>query len=106
MAIGVDCASALRPACRASIRRAQAPWITRRVGLRFGSCAAAACLNLLERQVTVADIAVAAMDALWECRRDAARHAGLAAAWSIPIVASDNASSVRYLPSAVSPERL
>jgi diguanylate cyclase (GGDEF)-like protein/PAS domain S-box-containing protein len=55
------------------------------VGIRFGSCAAAVYLS---RQVTVADIET---DALWECRREAARHAGLSAAWSAPIVASDGA---------------
>jgi len=53
------------------------------VGIRFGSCAAAVYLS---RQVTVADIET---DALWEYRRVAARHAGLSAAWSAPIVASD-----------------
>jgi diguanylate cyclase (GGDEF)-like protein/PAS domain S-box-containing protein len=37
-------------------------------------------------RVTVADIDT---DALWEFRREAARHAGLSAAWSAPIVASD-----------------
>ena len=72
------------------------------VGLRFGSCAAAACLG---RQLTVEDIAV---DTVWECRRDAARHAGLAAAWSTPIVASDGAiigtfSSFRRKPGAPQP---
>jgi diguanylate cyclase (GGDEF)-like protein/PAS domain S-box-containing protein len=55
------------------------------VGIRFGSCAAAVYLS---RQVTVADIET---DALWEYRREAARHAGLSAAWSAPIVASDGA---------------
>ena len=40
----------------------------------------------LSRQVTVADIET---DALWEFRREAAQHAGLRAAWSAPIVASD-----------------
>jgi len=53
------------------------------VGIRFGSCAAAAYLS---RQVTVADIE---NDALWEYRREAARHAGFRAAWSAPIIASD-----------------
>ncbi len=53
------------------------------VGIRFGSCAAAVYLS---RQVTVADIDT---DALWEYRREAAQHAGLRAAWSAPIVASD-----------------
>ncbi len=53
------------------------------VGIRFGSCAAAVYLS---RQVTVADIE---SDALWEFRRDAAEHAGLRAAWSAPILASD-----------------
>jgi len=53
------------------------------VGIRFGSCAAAVYLT---RQITVADIET---DALWEFRREAARHAGLRAAWSTPIVASD-----------------
>jgi diguanylate cyclase (GGDEF)-like protein/PAS domain S-box-containing protein len=55
------------------------------VGIRFGSCAAAV---YLARQVTVADIDT---DALWEFRREAARHSGLSAAWSAPIVASDGA---------------
>jgi diguanylate cyclase (GGDEF)-like protein/PAS domain S-box-containing protein len=55
------------------------------VGIRFGSCAAAVYLS---RQVTVADIET---DALWEYRREAAMHAGLSAAWSAPIVASDGA---------------
>ena len=40
----------------------------------------------LSRLVTVADIET---DALWEFRREAARQAGLRAAWSAPIVASD-----------------
>jgi len=53
------------------------------IGIRFGSCAAAV---YLARQVTVADIET---DALWEFRREAARHASLRAAWSTPIVASD-----------------
>ena len=53
------------------------------VGIRFGSCSAAVYLS---RQVTVADIET---DAFWEYRREAAQHAGLRAAWSAPIVASD-----------------
>ncbi len=53
------------------------------IGIRYGSCAAAV---YLARQVTVADIET---DALWEFRREAALHAGLRAAWSAPIVASD-----------------
>jgi diguanylate cyclase (GGDEF)-like protein/PAS domain S-box-containing protein len=53
------------------------------VGIRFGSCSAAVYLS---RQVTVANIET---DALWEFRRQAAQHAGLHAAWSAPIVASD-----------------
>jgi diguanylate cyclase (GGDEF)-like protein/PAS domain S-box-containing protein len=53
------------------------------IGIRFGSCSAAV---YLARQITVADIET---DALWEFRRDAARHATLRAAWSTPIVASD-----------------
>jgi diguanylate cyclase (GGDEF)-like protein/PAS domain S-box-containing protein len=53
------------------------------IGIRFGSCAASV---YLARQVTVADIQ---SDALWEFRREAAQHAGLRAAWSAPIVASD-----------------
>ena len=53
------------------------------VGIRFGSCSAAV---YLARQVTVADIET---DALWEFRRDAARHARLRSAWATPIVASD-----------------
>ena len=53
------------------------------IGLRFGSCSAAV---FLARQVTVADIEA---DALWEFRRDVAKQAGLRAAWSAPIVASD-----------------
>ncbi len=53
------------------------------VGIRFGSCSAAVYLS---RQVIVADIDA---DALWEYRREAAQHAGLRAAWSAPIVASD-----------------
>ncbi len=53
------------------------------IGIRFGSCSAAV---YLARQITVADIEA---DALWEYRRDAARHAALRAAWSTPIVASD-----------------
>jgi diguanylate cyclase (GGDEF)-like protein/PAS domain S-box-containing protein len=53
------------------------------VGIRFGSCSAAVYLS---RQVTVADIDT---DALWEYRREAAQHAGLRAAWSAPILASD-----------------
>ena len=53
------------------------------IGIRFGSCAAAV---YLARQVTVADIET---DALWEFRRDAALHAGVRAAWSTPILASD-----------------
>jgi diguanylate cyclase (GGDEF)-like protein/PAS domain S-box-containing protein len=55
------------------------------VGNRYGSCAAAISLA---RQVTVPDIE---LDGFWECRREAARHAGLRAAWSAPIVASDGA---------------
>jgi diguanylate cyclase (GGDEF)-like protein/PAS domain S-box-containing protein len=53
------------------------------IGIRFGSCSAAVYLG---RQVTVADVET---DALWEFRREAARHAGLRSAWSIPILASD-----------------
>jgi len=53
------------------------------IGIRFGSCAAAVYLS---RQVTIADIET---DALWEFRREAAQIAGLRAAWSAPIVASD-----------------
>jgi diguanylate cyclase (GGDEF)-like protein/PAS domain S-box-containing protein len=53
------------------------------IGIRFGSCAAAV---FLARQVTVADIEA---DAFWEFRREAAKHAGLRAAWCAPIVASD-----------------
>jgi diguanylate cyclase (GGDEF)-like protein/PAS domain S-box-containing protein len=53
------------------------------IGIRFGSCAASVYLS---RQVTVADIE---SDALWEFRRDAAVFAGLRAAWSAPILASD-----------------
>ncbi|MGO9934502.1 MAG: PAS domain S-box protein [Steroidobacteraceae bacterium] len=53
------------------------------VAIRFGSCAAAVYLN---RLVIVADIQT---DALWEFRREAALHAGVRAAWSAPIVASD-----------------
>ena len=53
------------------------------IGIRFGSCAAAVYLS---RQVTVADIET---DAYWEFRREAAQHAGLRAAWSAPILASD-----------------
>ena len=53
------------------------------VGIRYGSCAAAV---YLARQITVADIET---DALWEFRREAALRAGLRAAWSTPIVASD-----------------
>jgi diguanylate cyclase (GGDEF)-like protein/PAS domain S-box-containing protein len=53
------------------------------VGIRFGSCAAAVYLS---RLVIVADVET---DALWEFRREAARHAGIRAAWSAPIVASD-----------------
>lgn len=53
------------------------------IGIRFGSCSAAVYLS---RQVTVADIET---DALWEFRREAARLAGLRAAWSAPILSSD-----------------
>ncbi len=53
------------------------------IGIRYGSCSAAVYLS---RLVIVADVET---DALWEFRRDAARHAGLRAAWSTPIVASD-----------------
>jgi diguanylate cyclase (GGDEF)-like protein/PAS domain S-box-containing protein len=53
------------------------------IGIRFGSCAAAV---YLARQITVADID---SDALWEYRREAAQRAGLRAAWSAPIMASD-----------------
>jgi diguanylate cyclase (GGDEF)-like protein/PAS domain S-box-containing protein len=53
------------------------------VGIRFGSCSAAV---YLARQVTVADVEA---DALWEFRREAAQRAGLKAAWSTPILASD-----------------
>jgi diguanylate cyclase (GGDEF)-like protein/PAS domain S-box-containing protein len=53
------------------------------IGIRFGSCSAAVYLS---RLVIVADIET---DALWEFRREAAHHAGLRAAWSAPIVASD-----------------
>ncbi len=41
---------------------------------------------ILSRLVIVADIET---DALWEYRREAALHAGVRAAWSAPIVASD-----------------
>jgi diguanylate cyclase (GGDEF)-like protein/PAS domain S-box-containing protein len=53
------------------------------IGIRYGSCAAAV---YLARQITVADIET---DAFWEFRREAAQRAGLRAAWSTPIVASD-----------------
>ena len=53
------------------------------IGIRFGSCSAAV---YLARQITVPDIE---SDALWEFRREAARHASVRAAWSTPIVASD-----------------
>ena len=53
------------------------------IGIRYGSCAAAV---YLARQITVADIET---DALWEFRREAALNAGLRAAWSTPILASD-----------------
>ena len=53
------------------------------IGIRFGSCSASVYLS---RPVTVADIET---DALWEFRREAAGHAGLRAAWSAPIPASD-----------------
>jgi len=52
-------------------------------GLRFGSCAAAAHLA---RPVVIADVGT---DPVWEYRRDAADAAGLRAAWSAPILASD-----------------
>jgi diguanylate cyclase (GGDEF)-like protein/PAS domain S-box-containing protein len=53
------------------------------VGIRFGSCAAAV---YLARPIAVADVET---DALWEFRRGAAMSAGLRAAWSGPIMASD-----------------
>ncbi|HEY2678208.1 MAG TPA: PAS domain S-box protein [Steroidobacteraceae bacterium] len=53
------------------------------IGIRYGSCAAAVYLS---RLVIVADVET---DALWEFRREAARHAGLRAAWSAPIVSSE-----------------
>ena len=53
------------------------------IGIRYGSCSAAVYLS---RLVIVADVET---DALWEFRREAARHAGLRAAWSTLIVASD-----------------
>jgi diguanylate cyclase (GGDEF)-like protein/PAS domain S-box-containing protein len=52
------------------------------VGLRNGSCAAAVYLG---RQVLVANLA---SDPLWQQRRTAALDAGLAAAWSSPIIAA------------------
>ena len=105
---GSACAIHLLDGDRQSLRFGAAPSLPREfvaamdhapLGLRFGSCAAAACLA---RQVTVHDIAA---DALWECRREAARYAGLAAAWSTPIVASDGTiigtfSSFRRQPGA------
>src|SRR6202000_2450703 len=54
------------------------------IGIRYGSASAAVYLS---RLVTVADIET---DALWEYRREAARQAGVRAAWSAPIVASDD----------------
>jgi diguanylate cyclase (GGDEF)-like protein/PAS domain S-box-containing protein len=53
------------------------------IGIRYGSCSAAVYLS---RMVTVADVQT---DALWEYRREAARHAAFRAAWSAPIMASD-----------------
>jgi diguanylate cyclase (GGDEF)-like protein/PAS domain S-box-containing protein len=53
------------------------------IGIHVGSCAAAVHFA---RQITVADIE---HDELWEFRRAAALQAGLRAAWSAPIVASD-----------------
>jgi diguanylate cyclase (GGDEF)-like protein/PAS domain S-box-containing protein len=53
------------------------------IGMRYGSCAAAA---YLVRPVLVDDIAA---DVSWEFRRDAALGAGLRAAWSLPILSSD-----------------
>jgi diguanylate cyclase (GGDEF)-like protein/PAS domain S-box-containing protein len=52
-------------------------------GIRYGSCSAAV---YLARPVIVADVAT---DAMWEFRREAALKAGLHAAWSTPITASD-----------------
>ncbi|MDB6085005.1 MAG: hypothetical protein JWN43_2886, partial [Gammaproteobacteria bacterium] len=89
---GSFCAINLLDAERQVLRFAVAPRLPREfvaamdhapIGIRYGSCAAAV---FLARQVTVADIEV---DALWEFRREAAGHAGLRAAWSAPIVASD-----------------
>jgi diguanylate cyclase (GGDEF)-like protein/PAS domain S-box-containing protein len=53
------------------------------ISLRYGSCAAAA---YLQRPVHVENIAT---DVSWEFRRAAALDAGLLAAWSAPILASD-----------------
>jgi diguanylate cyclase (GGDEF)-like protein/PAS domain S-box-containing protein len=53
------------------------------VGTRCGSCALAAQRS---EPVIAADIAT---DAHWESRREAAAEAGLGAAWSAPIIASD-----------------
>jgi len=53
------------------------------VSMRYGSCSAAV---YLARPVLVADIA---QDVSWEYRREAALAAGLRAAWSAPILASD-----------------
>ena len=53
------------------------------VGPRLGSCAAAV---ESARPVLVADVGE---DRVWECRREAALLAGLRAAWSAPIIASD-----------------
>jgi diguanylate cyclase (GGDEF)-like protein/PAS domain S-box-containing protein len=86
------CAISLLDAGKTSLSLGVAPNLPREfvwamdyapVGIRYGSCSAAVYLS---RLVIVADIET---DALWEFRRDAARHAGLRAAWSAPIVASD-----------------
>jgi diguanylate cyclase (GGDEF)-like protein/PAS domain S-box-containing protein len=53
------------------------------VGLQHGSCAAAAHLA---RPVLVVNIAT---DDIWTRRREAAASAGLCAAWSAPLIASD-----------------
>jgi len=87
---GCSCAINLLDAERQMLSCSVAPTLPRAfvaamddtpVGIRYGSCAAAVYLS---RQVTVADIE---SDALWEFRREVARHAGLRAAWSAPILA-------------------
>jgi diguanylate cyclase (GGDEF)-like protein/PAS domain S-box-containing protein len=89
-----SCAITLLDAERQSLTYGAAPGLSRAfvaamddapVGIGYGSCAAAV---RLAQPVMVSDVD---SDPAWEFRREAAACAGLKAAWSLPLLASDGA---------------